>query len=427
MRIAVQGQTALQGDYTPSGNSNAAIATIAASLLTDAPVTLQHVPNTLSTEQMLHLAEQLGATVTRNESTIQIETPHIQSRSLSASIINSFPASLLFLPAILTRRRHAHVEWEQSSPRIYPHLTAMQDLGLTIEPDSTGVSITAVPWDTAELALPWPSVTATALVCMLAATLGTKTTLYNAASEPHLRILQHQLVQMGAKIEGIGSNLVTIYGLSGEPSGANIQLPFDHIEIASVAAIAAITGGQVSIQNVHLADMRMILKVYERLGLRYYLQKTDDEANRILHIPEQDSLRVQVIGDGTLPIDTSPWPGFPSDLVAITTVLATQVRGTTLIHEKLFDNRLLFTDKLKAMGAQVLLCDPHRAIVIGKCQLYGEYIDSPDVRVGMALLAAALGAEGESIIDNAELIDRTFEQVITKLQYIGARIEVVQS
>lgn len=427
MRIAVQGQTALQGDYTPSGNSNAAIATIAASLLTDAPVTLQHVPNTLSTEQMLHLAEQLGATITRKESTVQIETPHIQSRSLSASIINSFPASLLFLPAILTRRRHAHVEWEQSSPRIYPHLTAMQDLGLTIEPDSTGVSITAVPWDTAELALPWPSVTATALVCMLAATLGTKTTLYNAASEPHLRILQHQLVQMGAKIEGIGSNLVTIYGLSGEPSGANVHLPFDHIEIASVAAIAAITGGQVSIQNVHLADMRMILKVYERLGLRYYLQKTDDEATRILHIPEQDSLRVQVIGDGTLPIDTSPWPGLPSDLVAITTVLATQVRGTTLIHEKLFDNRLLFTDKLKAMGAQVLLCDPHRAIVIGKCQLYGEYIDSPDVRVGMALLAAALGAEGESIIDNAELIDRTFEQVITKLKHIGARIEVVQS
>lgn len=426
MRIAVQGQTALQGDYIPSGNSNAAIATIAASLLTEAPVTLQRVPSTLSTDQMLQVAEQLGATISRTNSTIQIQTSHIQSRALPPSLMNSVPASLLFLPAILTRRRHAHLAWEQSSPRIYPHLAAMRDLGLAIEPDTTGATITATPWDTAELVLPWPSVTATALVCMLAATLGTKTTLYNAASEPHLRILQHQLVQMGAKIEGIGSNLVTIHGIKGQLQGADVNLPFDHIEIASVAVLAAITGGQVSIHHVHLADNRMMLKVYERLGLRYYLQKTDDDFSRILHIPEQESLQVQVVGEGTLPIDTAPWPGFPSDLVAITTVLATQARGTTLIHEKLFDNRLLFTDKLKAMGAQVLLCDPHRAIVIGKSQLYGEYIDSPDVRVGMALLGAALCAKGESIIDNAELIERSFEQVIAKLKQIGACIEVVQ-
>lgn len=427
MRIVVQGQSPLQGDYIPSGNSNAAIATIAASLLSAQATTLHHIPNTLSTNQMLQIAMQLGTSVSQIKPTVlRLETPHINTRSLNSQISNNFAPSILFLAPIIARRGFATLEWSDALTRWDPHLNALQDLGLSLEIKGTSVSITAETWDTIELVLTLPSVTATALVCMLAAVLGKKTILNNAASEPHLRILQHQLVQMGAKIEGIGSNLVTIYGIEGEALSSSIDLPPDHIEIASIAAIGALTKGQVSIRKVYLPDIRISLKAFERLGVQYYLQPDPNhEGFHILHVPDQNSLKSSPIGDSVLTIDTAPWPGFPSDLVAITAVLASQVRGTTLIHEKLFNNRLLFTDKLKAMGAKILLCDPHRAIVIGKSPLQSEYIDSPDVRVGLALLGAALCAEGQSTIDNAQLIDRTFERVIEKLIRIGAKIEVV--
>jgi UDP-N-acetylglucosamine 1-carboxyvinyltransferase len=431
MRIAVQGQATIRGEYTPSGNSNAAIGVIAASLLSDEKTTIHRLPDTLSTGQMLHIAEQLGTTITRegdSPSTVQLETSYIQSRLLDQRTTDQFPAGVLYLAPIITRRHHARLEWSTSLRRLRTHLVALQDLGFKLDIDGNAVNITAERWDTRELVLTWQSVTATALVCMLAATLGQKTTIYNAASEPHLRILQHQLIQMGAKIEGVGSNLLTIYGIGGTAKGSNVYLPYDHIEIASMAAISAITPGQVSIKQVYLPDLRMILKVFERLGLQYYLEAVDGVAEEyILHIPDQNGMQAahQVLEEPDIAIDTAPWPGFPSDLVALTTVLATQVRGTTLIHERLFDNRLLFTDKLKAMGAQILLCDPHRAVVIGNSILRAEYIDSPDVRVGLALLGAALCAEGESIIDRAELIDHTFENVIQKLTGIGAQIEVV--
>ncbi len=426
MRIVVQGRAPLRGDYHPSGNSNAAIATIAASLLTSKPVTLQNVPNTLSTTRMVEIAASLGADVSRKaNAAVRLHTSHIQRRVLEKELVDRFPASVLFLAPMIARRRYARLEWEHISSRLYPHIMALRDLGLTVDMEGNAIGINADPWVTREILLTWPSVTATALVCMLAAALGQKTTLYNAASEPHLRILQHQLQQMGAQIEGIGSNLVTIYGVGGEPDGAIVALPSDHIEIASIAAIGAMTPGQMSIHHVYLPDIRMILKVFERLGVQYYLE-TGGDALHILHVPEQPDLQARKIGDTSVSIDTAPWPGFPSDLVAIATVLATQARGSTLIHEKLFDNRLLFTDKLKAMGAQILLCDPHRAVVIGKRDLRGEYMDSPDVRVGMALLGAALSADGESIIDNAQLIERTFEGVIDKLKGVGAQIKAIQ-
>ncbi len=430
MRIAVQGHATIRGEYTPSGNSNAAISAIAASLLSDEKTIIHRLPNTLSTGQMLQIAEQLGASIKHDtqSSTAELETSYIPSRVLDQHTTDQFPAGVLYLAPIITRRHHARLEWSSSLRRLRTHLVALQDLGFRLDIDGNAVNITAEPWDTCELVLTWQSVTATALVCMLAATLGKKTTIYNAASEPHLRILQHQLIQMGAKIESVGSNLLTIYGIQDQPKGSTVHLPYDHIEIASMAAISAITPGQVSIKNVYLPDIRMTLKVFERLGLKYYLEPVDGIADEyILHVPEQNGMQAthQLLEEPDITIDTAPWPGFPSDLVALTTVLATQVRGTTLIHERLFDNRLLFTDKLKAMGAQILLCDPHRAVVLGNSPLRGEYIDSPDVRVGLALLGAALCAEGESIIDRAELIDRTFEGVIDKLTGIGAQIEVV--
>lgn len=427
MRITIEGQSPLHGDYHPSGNSNAAIATLAASLLTDAPVTLRRVPAAQNITNMVAIAQQLGTTVTELEpGVLQIQTAQVKSRVLDLATTRRAPASMLLLAPMIARRRHVRIEWAESLTRIRTHLTALRDLGQEIEIDGNALNLTAVPWDSKSIMLAEMSVTATALVCMLAAALGKQTTIYNAASEPHLRTLQHQLVQMGAKIEGIGSNLLTIYGAGDSFKGAIVNLPPDHIEIASIAGIAAMTPGHVTIHDVYPPDMQMILKVYERLGLNFYLEIPPNGNNgAILHIPDQQNMRVSRLAEeADLAIDTSPWPGFPSDLVAMAAVLATQARGTTLIHEKLYDNRLLFTDKLKAMGAQILLCDPHRAIVIGKSQLRGEYIDSPDVRTGLGLFAATLCAEGKSVIDNAELMGYVFENVVQKLIGLGAKIQV---
>ncbi|MBZ0316086.1 MAG: UDP-N-acetylglucosamine 1-carboxyvinyltransferase [Anaerolineae bacterium] len=427
MQLTIEGQAPLHGDYHPSGNSNAAIATLAASLLTDAPVTLRRVPNAQNVANVLEIARQLGATITEIEpGTLQIQTPHVKSRVLDLTTTRRAPASMLFLAPMIARRRHVRIEWAESLSRIRTHMTALRDLGQEIEIDGTAVNLTAVEWDTKSILLTEMSVTATALVCMLAAALGKQTTIYNAASEPHLRTLQQQLVQMGARIEGIGSNLLTIYGIGENFKGTTIDLPSDHIEIASIAAIAAMTEGHITIHDVHPPDLQMILKGYERLGLNFYLEAPKNgNGKHILHIPEQQNMRVARLADETdVSIDTAPWPGFPSDLVAMAAVLATQTRGTTLIHEKLYDNRLLFTDKLKGMGAQILLCDPHRAIVIGKSHLRGEYIDSPDVRTGLGLFAATLCAEGKSTIDNAELMNYVFENVVQKLITLGAQIQV---
>lgn len=427
MRIEVNGRQALNGDYYPSGNSNAVLATIAASLLTDQPTTIKHVPHTERTQQMLTVAEKLGATLTIENDTLTVQTVHIPTRTLNYVLTSQFPASILLLAPIMARRRHVRLEWEGALSRLFTHLTAFEDLGQEIEIDGDVINIVGHTWDNQSIVLSETSVTATALVCMLAAVLGQKTTISNAASEPHLRVLQHQLVQMGAKIDGIGSNLVTIYGMPAAPQGATVDLPADHIEIASISAIAALTPGQLSIHNVDKQTMQLILKVYHRLNIDYYMQTdpTQDDLH-ILHIPEQNdthATRRYVTGD--ISVDTAPWPGFPSDLVAIATVLATQTSGSVMIHEKLYNNRLLFIDKLKGMGAQILLCDPHRALVIGKSKLHGGYIDSPDVRTGLALLAATLTAHGKSTIDNAEIFQHVFENVIEKLQAVNAQIKVV--
>lgn len=426
MRIVVDGSASLNGDYYPAGNSNAVLATIAAALLTDQAVHLRRIPNTRRTDQMLDIARQLGAIVTpAGDDELTIQTTHIQTRNLDFSITSQVPASVLFLAPIIARRRHARLEWNMPMNRLHAHLTALRDLGQEIEIEGDAINIVGSTWDEQTIILSEMSVTATALVSMLAAVLGQKTTIYNAASEPHLRILQHQLVQMGAKIDGIGSNLLTVYGMTEAPATATIILPPDHVEIASIAAIAAITPGQIAIHNVYLPDMQMILKVYERLGIQYFLQAPAGDGLHILHVPEQNGMRsARRVEDSDVAVDTSPWPGFPSDLIAIATVLATQTSGTTLIHEKLYNNRLLFIDKLKGMGAQVLLCDPHRALVIGRSRLNGEYIDNPDIRTGLGMLAAALCADGESVIDNAEAFNYIFENVVSKLQVLNAQIRI---
>ncbi len=428
MRIIVHGGHPLRGNARPSGNSNAALALIAASMLTDQPVTLHNVPDTLSTSAMIAAAERLGASVQRNGSDLHLVTPALLTRSLERDLADQVGTVLLLAP-ILARRRHARLEVPYALSRLHTHLTALRDLGVTVRASSGVIELEAAPWEQRTLTLLQTSVTATALVAMLAATLGQQTlaatlgqqtTIFNAASEPHVQDMLRFLQVMGAHIEGIGSNVLRIRG-TAEPGGGSLTIAPDHIEAASLAAIGAITHGALTISGVVPEHLHGIVRVFGRLGVRLFLN------GDALILPAHDTLIASESEEELdVPIETAPWPGFPSDLIAMAAVIATQTRGTTLIHEKLFDNRLLFVDKLTAMGAQIVLCDPHRALIVGPSELRGEYLDTPDVRTGLALLGAALCSTSSVIMDNAQLIGRTFENVLDKLVQLGAQIEVVQ-
>jgi UDP-N-acetylglucosamine 1-carboxyvinyltransferase len=418
MTLRVEGRSPLSGTYKPSGNANAAQALLAAALLTEAPVTLRNMPRTLSMEAMLEIAIQLGTALTWEDDILHLEGAQITRRILSQADTDASVGALLFVAPMLIRRQHVRLEIDFPLNRIRTHIEALRDLGIDIVSTSNAVEFKSSPWDCKDIVLTQASVTATALVMMLATRLGKVTTIHNAACEPHIQELGHMLNVMGAQIEGIGSNVLHITGVA-ELGGADVTIGPDHIEAASIAAIAALSGGRIQIEGIRMSDMRVIAKIYWRLGLQLDI----DEA--AIYIPKHETLTVSNREeDVDSSIETAPWPGFPSDLVSVATVIATQARGTSLIHEKLFNNRLLFVDKLKAMGAQIVLCDPHRAIVVGPSPLHGIYMDSPDVRAGLGMLAAALVAEGESVIDNAQAIDQSFAGVLGKLQAINAKITV---
>lgn len=419
MRIQVEGRHPLNGIYKPSGNANAAMALLAAALLTDKPITLRNVPRTISTQAMFALAEWMGACLTwTDETTVTIQAKQLTQRILTEAETEGAVGAILFLAPILVRRKHVRVEFDFPLNRIRTHLEALRDLGIDVITVSGALECRAATWDFKDIILAQASVTATAVVMMLAVTLGKETIIHNAACEPHIQELAHMLEMMGAHIEGIGSNILRIIS-PPELDGADITIRPDHIEAASVAAISAMCGGRVQIEGTRLEDMRMIARIYQRLGIQLDIDKT------AIFVPKHEVLTVSNREeDVDSSIETAIWPGFPSDLVAVATIVATQARGTSLIHEKLFNNRLLFVDRLKAMGAQIVLADPHRAIVIGPSPLYGVYMDTPDVRAGMGMLGAALVANGKSTIDNAQAIEQTFAGVVDKLQAIGAQIEV---
>jgi UDP-N-acetylglucosamine 1-carboxyvinyltransferase len=393
---------------------------IAAAMLTDSPIKLTNVPDTISVGVMLEVGQSLGMVVDEGADgrggAVGLDASNVFGRALEREHTDALSSTLLFLAPILVRRRHARMTIDYAISRIHPQLTALRDLGFDVKVDNGVIDIEARPWNTTEVVLTQTSVTTTALVAMLAATLGKQTMIINAASEPHIVDLLNLLTSMGAKIDGIGSNLLTIYGRERLIGGTFAVSP-DHIEAASIAAMAALTGGRLTIEGIHRRDLRLIGKVYERLGLRFSL---DDDA---LVVPVHERFDISNREeDVDVSIDSSPWPGFPSDLIPMATVIATQARGTVLIHEKLFSNRLLLVDRLNGMGAQIIYCDPHRAIVLGPTPLQGQYIDNPDVRTGLAMLGAALCAEGETMIDSAQTFDRYFDHVLDKLTGIGAKI-----
>jgi UDP-N-acetylglucosamine 1-carboxyvinyltransferase len=415
MRIQVEGKHPLNGQYRPSGSTNAAVHLLVASLLTESPVTLHNFPRTTSTQSIMQQAEGLGAQIEQNgDNTLKIHTPQIIKRSVTSEGTNS----LLFLAPVLVRRQYARMEIDFPLNRIRTHLEALRDLGLDVVTADGAIECKAAQWGYRDIVLSQTSVTATALMMMLSACFGQETVIYNAACEPQLQALANMLEMMGAQVQGIGSNLLRIFGKE-TLNGVETSIMPDHIEIASIATTAALSGGRVQINDVQQSDLRIIDKIYARLGLELDLDEN------VLFVPKQEALAVSNREeDVDASIETAPWPGFPSDLIATATVVATQARGTSLIHEKLYNNRLLFVDKLNAMGAQILLCDPHRAIVVGATPLRAIYMDSPDIRAGLGMLSAALIAEGTSTIDNAQVLGHFFENILQKLQLLGAHITV---
>ncbi|HMW44742.1 MAG TPA: UDP-N-acetylglucosamine 1-carboxyvinyltransferase, partial [Solirubrobacterales bacterium] len=304
--------------------------------------------------------------------------------------------------------------------RLDAHLDAFRDLGARVG-GKRWIELQAPPsgLKAAKIFMDEPSVMGTENALMAAALTEGTTVISNAASEPHVQDLALLLDQMGAKIEGIGSNVMTVHGQK-KLGGTEFRVSPDHIEIASFMALAAATGGKLRIKEVKASDLMMIRRQFRRLGLQSVIEGTD------LIVPPRQELMIQPDMGGAIPkIEDGPWPAFPADLTSIAVALATKAHGEILIFEKMFENRLFFVDKLVAMGAKITLCDPHRVIISGPTDLHGERVDSPDIRAGMAMLIAALAAEGKSEIGNIRQIDRGYENIDDRLRSLGAHIERV--
>ncbi len=421
----IHGGEPLSGEITAAGNKNAALPILAACLLTDEEILLQNVPRIRDTEAQIAILERLGVKVewtAANELRLQADT--ISETAPDEDLSARIRASFLLAGPLLARFGEARMPPPGGDfigrRRLDPHLDAFIDMGARID-GSRWVEISAPDGGLrpCSVFMDEPSVMGTENALMAAALTEGPTTISNAASEPHVQDLARLLVKMGAKIDGIGSNVMTVHGRD-RLGGATHRVCPDHIEVASFVALAAATGGDLRIRDAEPQDLPMIRRAFGRLGLRL-----EYDGNDVLVAPGQ-ALSVQDdLGDAIPKIEDGPWPAFPADLTSIALALATQAKGTILIFEKMFENRLFFVDKLVAMGARITLCDPHRAIVSGPSRLHGERVESPDIRAGMAMLIAALAADGTSEIGNIVQIDRGYEEIDDRLRQLGARIDRV--
>jgi UDP-N-acetylglucosamine 1-carboxyvinyltransferase len=420
-RFIIQGGIPLSGTVIPSGNKNAALPILAATLLTDKPVTLHNLPNIGDVQTMITLLEDLGAAVQRHDNhSVTIHAAEIRSTCPDPKLFSEIRGSLTLLGPMLARAGKIQLTLPGGDRigrrRIDTHLLALSALGAQakfndhFEMHTSGLK-------GAEIWLDEASVTGTENAIMAATLAEGETIVRNAASEPHVQELCHLINAMGGHIEGIGSNVLRVQGQECLEGGEWTVGP-DFMEVGSFVGLAAVTGGEILIKNAAPKHLGMIGMVFERLGVHFQIRGED------IFVPAGQHLEIVDDLGGAVPkIDDAPWPGFPTDLLSIVLVVATQARGTVLIHEKMFDSRLYFVDRLIAMGARIILCDPHRAVVVGPSELHGETLHSPDIRAGMALLIASLCACGESVIHNIHQIDRGYERIETKLQSLGARIE----
>jgi UDP-N-acetylglucosamine 1-carboxyvinyltransferase len=425
-KFVIQGGTPLNGEIVTAGNKNAALPILAACLLTEEEVTLRNVPRIRDTQAQMNLIAGLGAKVEWiDDNVVRVQADSIDGSRVDEDLAAQIRASFLLAGPLLARFGEVTMPPPGGDTigrrRLDPHLDAFADLGAKVSGGRMIEITSAGGLKPCAIFMDEPSVMGTENALMAAALTPGPTTIGNAASEPHVQDLARMLCEMGAQVDGIGSNVMTVHGRD-KLGGADHTICPDHIEVGSFMALAAATGGSIRIRETEPEDLTMIRRQFRRLGLQSEIDGRD------VLVPAGQQLAVQDdMGDAIPKIDDGPWPAFPADLTSIALALATQADGTILIFEKMFENRLFFTDKLVAMGARITLCDPHRAIVSGPGRLHGERLESPDIRAGMAMLIGALAAEGTSEIGNIVQIDRGYERIDERLRGLGAQIERVAS
>jgi UDP-N-acetylglucosamine 1-carboxyvinyltransferase len=418
--FVVEGGHRLQGRIRPAGNKNAALPCLAATMLAAEPVTLQNVPRIRDVETFLDILSSLGAEVHwLGPNEVSVDAREVRRGAIDAELAGRIRASVLLAGPLLARFGYVKLPPPGGDVigrrRMDTHFLAFERLGARVSL-TNGFTIEAEELRGADVFLDEPSVTGTENAVMAAVRAKGRTLLRNAAAEPHVQDLCHLLNAMGARITGIGTHALSIEGVD-ELGGASFRVGADHIETGSFIGLAAVTRSDITIEGAPIEHLDSTLLGFARLGIECEVKGTDVFVRGSApHEIRQDAF-------GQVPkVDDGPWPAFPADLTSIALVAATQCHGTVLIHEKMFESRMYFTDKLVAMGATIVLCDPHRAVVVGPRPLQGGTVESPDIRAGMALLIAALGAEGTSRIHNIRQIERGYEAIDSRLTALGAKI-----
>ncbi|MBN1954510.1 MAG: UDP-N-acetylglucosamine 1-carboxyvinyltransferase [Anaerolineae bacterium] len=421
--LVIDGGHPLRGTMTPSGNKNAALPALAACLLTDEPVVLRNMPDIQDVSTMAQLLTDIGVGVERiDPNTWRLHAHQVRRPEFDRERFRRIRGSILLAGPMLARVGRIELPPPGGDVigrrRVDTHFLAFQELGVEVEANDV-FALHVQRLRGADILLDEASVTGTENAIMAAVLAEGTTLIRNAAAEPHVQDLCHMLNRLGAQIEGIGSNLLVIHGVD-RLHGGEFCIGPDYMEVGSYLALAAMTRGEITVKDAAPQHLRMVRYVFERLGVR--LEVAGDD----VHLPADQELVVVPDLGGAIPkVADAPWPAFPADLMSVSIVLATQLDGMVLFHEKMFESRLYFVDKLIFMGARIVLCDPHRCVVHGPSPLYGDVLVSPDIRAGMALLGAALCAQGQSVIRNVDQIDRGYAQVDDKLRALGARIERV--
>ncbi len=420
-KFIIEGQHPLHGEIIPSGNKNAALPLLAACLLTDEPVIMHNVPDILDVRAMRSLLESLGVEVTTLDNhSWRIHAKEVRPADLDPDLCRKIRASILLAGPMTARTGNLHLPPPGGDVigrrRVDTHLLILQKLGAKITYDRSFHFLAEGGLVGADILLDEASVTGTENAIMACVAARGESVIRNAASEPHVQEVCHFLNSLGAKIENIGSNTLHITGVP-KLHGGEFTIGPDYLEVVSFVGAAAVTHGSLWIRNAGTQYLDMIHYVFNRLGVSWQVHGQD------IFVPADQSFEIQSDLGGAIPeISVMPWPSFPTDLMSIAIVVATQAKGTILFHDWMYPSRMFFTDKLVGMGAHIVLCDPHRVIIQGPSQLYGEKMESPDIRAGMALVLAALSAQGTSVIRNIGQIDRGYERVEQKLAALGAYI-----
>jgi len=421
-RFVIHGGVPLEGSVTPSGNRNLALPLLAASLLTDEPVSLHNVPRSTIVEDMLSILSELGVEIEEhNKHTLTLRARNVQSTNLNTPLCQKLRASVLFAGPMLARYRHVTLPILGADVigrrRIESYFTGLGELGAQVEV-TDGYYLETTGLRGTDCFLVEASVIGTENLLMAATLAEGQTVIHNAASEPHVSDLARALRLMGASISGIGTNNLEVQGVK-KLHGAQIEINPDHIEVGAFIAMAAATHGQVNIRTSRELELGSMPHIFERMGISMDIQTAS------IIIPYEQSLKIDEEFEHSVPqIQDGAWPAFPTDLMSMMMVLATQCNGTILFYEKMYEARMFFVDYLMSMGAKVILCDQHRALVVGPSQLYGvpSGLPSPEIRAGFAMIGAALCAKGQTAINNTEQVDRYYEDFDAKLRGLGARI-----